>query len=380
MTTKRASRSRTSQPKKSTTRRGGRGPATKKLNITQTSKAKTKTTTKRKGQRIAQAKRAAAATKAAQAAAPTSSARTTVTAAHMRLILNRIHDNACVPFLGAAANVTNKNKKYTGLPLGTDVAKEILQLISTFTGRDQQNLARITLEYEFETDRPFLVDELIRILPDQQSTPSPLLKALAKLPFKLIITTNYDRLMEKALAERNVNYRALNQPRTGWPDTRQKRQYFEKLDAFPGLILYKIHGSFDVEQGETPPPSVIITEDDYIEFLTVLGRQKDRIGIPNLIIKRIVPSTLLFFGYSLEDWDFRTIYKGWIESLPPHGARKSFAFQKDPPGFWVDFWSSKGVEIYNVDLYDFAQELSNQYAQYVRTHGKPLPRGKRTAG
>src|SRR2546427_7436896 len=59
----------------------------------------------------------------------TSSARTEVTAAHLKLIVDRIHENACVPFLGAAANVTNKLIKYEGLPLGTEVAERFIKFI-----------------------------------------------------------------------------------------------------------------------------------------------------------------------------------------------------------------------------------------------------------
>ena len=139
------------------------------------------------------------------------------------------------------------------------------------------------------------------------------------------------------------------------------------------LRLFGQFGSFDLLPGELPPAALIITEDDYIEFLTVLGREKEKIGIPKLIVKTLAPSTLLFLGYSLEDWDFRTVYKGWIENLPTHAFRKSFAFQKDPPEFWVRFWSRKGIEIYNVDLYEFAQQLEKHY---TAEYGRPKPKLK----
>jgi hypothetical protein len=71
----------------------------------------------------------------------------------------------------------------------------------------------------------------------------------------------------------------------------------------------------------------------------------------------MVDSSLLFLGYSLEDWDFRTLYKGLVEQLPVRKQRISFALQKDPPPFWESYWASKHVKIYNVDLYEFADEL-----------------------
>ena len=83
-------------------------------------------------------------------------------------------------------------------------------------------------------------------------------------------------------------------------------------------------------------------------------------GVPRLISGELADGTLLFLGYSLEDWTFRTIFKGLIESLPKTKQRRSFAIQLHPPDFWVRFWQSKGVEIYDMDLHDFADELARR--------------------
>src|SRR5262249_31471720 len=138
-----------------------------------------------------------------------------------------------------------------------------------------------------------------------------------------------------------------------------------ELANYDGVIIYKIHGTFLDEdpgakrQDKDPLSRVVITEEDYIEFLTLVGQSAG--GIPPLIKSKMTYSTLLFLGYSLEDWDFRTIFKGLIEPLEPHIQRKSFAIQKDPSDFWVDFWDRKGVVIYNIDLYEFAEELEQRY-------------------
>jgi hypothetical protein len=300
-------------------------------------------------------------------------AESTIKPSHMQLIVDRVHEGRCVPFLGAAANVSSQVRGYKGLPLGADVAGELVKQIQ-FKGPNAKDLARVALQYEFETDRPYLINTLKTILPDMKCTPSPLLEILARLPFKLVITTNYDRLLERALEKQD--FKVIFQPTKGFEDTPETKQQFEELEEYNGLMIYKIHGTFfdkvlgsaPLEDEEMSP--LIITEDDYIEFLTVVGKDKDRIGVPNLILKKIIPSTLLFLGYSLEDWDFRTIYKGLIEPLPKHQARKSFAIQKDPSEFWVEFWQKKGVEIYNLDLYDFAEQLETSYlAKYGQSIG-----------
>jgi len=289
---------------------------------------------------------------------------------HMELIIDRIHEGCCVPFLGAGANVSSDDPRYRyiGLPLGAEVADRLCKALSLeLKGWNRNDLARVALKVEFETDRPYLITNLKSIIPDYERKPSPLLSMLAELPFKLIITTNYDRLLEQALKLKKVSFKKIIQKTKGFSETKKSREWCESFEGYDGLILYKIHGSFlgkrrindDIESRDSSP--IIITEEDYIEFLTIVG--KENIGIPRFILKKIIPSTLLFLGYSLEDWDFRTIYKGIIEPLPKHQVRKSFAIQKKPSKFWVEFWKKKGVEIYNIDLYDFADQLKLRYQE-----------------
>jgi hypothetical protein len=237
------------------------------------------------------------------------------------------------------------------------------------------------LEYEVRTDRAYLLEFLHEVLDDEGIEPSPLLRILAALPLKLVVTTNYDRLLERALEFSQAQFKTLVQPAAGFDDTPDTRKRFESLEQYSGTIVYKIHGTFgdhsagrdNYHDGYLASP-IIITEDDYIDFLTVHEKDSVKIGVPNLIRKNITPSTLLFLGYSLQDWDFRTIYRGLVERLNKHQARKSFAIQHNPPEYWVDYWENKGIEIYNMDLYDFAEELSRRYK---KKYGQDEPDGRR---
>ena len=335
---------------------------------------------------------------------------TAIQPVHYTVILERIRENCCVPFLGAGVNKSGDG--YDGLPLGHDVA---LQLVRALTGLDEQqledlargasdevqrrliqtvagldaeeldgladedleerlagvgpsrhllrvalyNLARVALHVEVETDPGFLVSRLRQILPDEQRQPSPLLQTLAELPFELIVTTNYDRLLERALGERP--HELVVQPVAGFDELAQT-DLQKRLSAPRGVIVYKIHGSFRDNGG--PPgqqarDDLLITEEDYIQFLTVVSSQNR--GVPELISEKMVGSTLLFLGYSLEDWDFRTIYKALIEPIPTRSRPVSYAIQKNPEPFWVRYWDRKGITILDVDLYEFAAELGRRY-------------------
>lgn len=417
-------------------------------------------------------------------------------ALHWDLILKRIHEGFCVPFLGAGVNVGTPS--YEGLPLGGEVA---LHLVRKMVGADAkakwedlaevrtkvdfdeykdlmrmgcQDLSRVALRFKSAVDPPDFERVLASILPDDKRNPSPLLHVLAGLPLKLIVTTNYDRLMERALDDRPFRAEDIQQPwrfaeklrtaadplsayiysqltdetrgviaayeaegsksdalrdalaadlsaitrgpgiydenrfagiglqpqiialaqghPTGAALVRFNRTLLE--EAYPkevgirykvvvqaledltgpeqlqlqdelarhnGLLLYKFHGSFQ-DPGSTPP-RLVITEEDYIDFLAFVGGKGE--GVQPLIRQQMVDSTLLFLGYGLEDWNFRTMFKALVETLPPNERHKSFAIQKDPSDFWVEYWVSKGVVIYNCDLYEFADELAERYRAYA---------------
>jgi SIR2-like domain len=298
-------------------------------------------------------------------------------------IIASIRGGICVPFLGAGVNASANG--YRGLPLGGQVARRLLgKLIDDETSdihdlvkiqsqpaladhRDllrvsAQDLARVALHIQVKGGNPRLLDLLDEILDDPDCHPSRLLTVLARLPVRLIVTTNYDHLMERAFAlKEQPAPLVLIQPIDGF--TRAQQAKWTKTLSELGTarvrprcpqepaVLYKIHGSLNDGSGE-----LIVTEQDYIDFLTVAGTGS-RGGVPPLISAMIQDSSLLFLGYGLEDWDFRTIYKALVETLPKRAQRMSFAIQKDPSPFWEEVWREKKVKIYNVDLYEFADEL-----------------------
>src|ERR1051326_1677462 len=307
---------------------------------------------------------------------------------HWDMILRRMRKGRCVPFLGAAVNVRSRDESYPykGLPLAEKVAldfvRTLMKLKATrfrgfpeitshvpFENSRREDLLRLTLHnlarvaLHVDVDSNFDFDYLLSLLQESlsgENTPSKLLETIARIEtLQLIVTTNYDRLMENALEKIHRPYELVVQPIDGFKDAAQDWVIKElpRVRDKAKLILYKIHGTFP--DAATPKTSrIIITEDDYIKFLTVIGA-KDK-GVPPVIRSDMVDGTLLFLGYSLEDWDFRTIYKGLIEELPPDDRRTSFAIQKDPPRFWVEYWKSKGVVICDMDVYQFADELKKR--------------------
>ena len=333
---------------------------------------------------------------------------------HYNTIIQSIRKGNCVPFLGAGVNVSSE--EYQGLPLAFDVALHIVKELTDLSQEQLENLlktssndvrlrlaqsvanldeeqvhnlsedaideylslagplpnllkatlpdlARVALHVEVEAGFPYLLEKLHEIL-DEKCEPSPLLKSLAKLNIKLIVTTNYDHLLEKAFNEIGIVPEVVVQHITGF-DEQKLDEEKKRLALTEVPIVYKIHGSFsdkrDQNNGSKVQESdrIILTEEDYIQFLSILGRED--IGIPSLISNKMIRGTILFLGYSLQDWDFRTIYKALIEPMNQYLRPKSFAIQKNPPDFWVRYWERKGVTILDVDLYQFAAELEKRW-------------------
>lgn len=274
-------------------------------------------------------------------------------------IKKAVRKGRCVPFLGAAANY--KCAGYDGLPLGLEVSEALADALARQLDppaiADKKNLPRVSLMFERKVFRATLIENLKELIPDQEREPSRLLKVLASLPLSLYVTTNYDRLLERALAHRNpiVIVQTIDSLQGGEEVTQWAADVAANPDDHRPLI-YKIHGTFLEPDGLDRSP-LIITEDDYIDFLTLLNTEKH--PLPREITARLANSTLLFLGYSLEDWDFRVLYKSMLNADDEPFRPASYSVQKDPPPYWIDFWKTKKVNIINSDIYEFTDALAD---------------------
>ena len=313
---------------------------------------------------------------------------TELTDDNWELIVPRLVEGQCIAFLGAGANVGPEGE--SRLPLGGEVATKLVEAltkvdVSAFKGLTEiepydslknygellrlglHDLPRVAFYVQLRRDGAFLMKNLRAILDEEACTPTPLVRTLARLPFKLIVTTNFDNMMERALdcAVGCEAYVQVVQPMTGFNDQEQV-DLRRKLDEAPEkVVLYKIHGSFPAPGGGdgTKPSDVVVTEDDYIKSLAIAGLH-DR-GMPPAIAHLLKTSTILYLGYSLEDWDFRMIFKSLLEPLERDEQYESFAFQRNPPSHWVKFWGKRGINILDMDLTAFAAQLEEKCADFI---------------
>jgi hypothetical protein len=64
---------------------------------------------------------------------------------------------------------------------------------------------------------------------------------------------------------------------------------------------------------------LVLTEDDYLEFLVAISRDMSRETdrIPKRVRQALADSSLILLGYDLHSWEFRTLFWGLIKCRPP---------------------------------------------------------------
>jgi hypothetical protein len=171
----------------------------------------------------------------------------------------------------------------------------------------------------------------------------------------LIITTNYDQLMERHLAEREVptcvvtvDRKSRVQPlfMDGTQDIlRLTNEQFSDLhrvyegdDPDPRLrlpaskfalenkshsmaMVYKIHGCPILDQ-QFNLNNIVISDQDYVLFIQKNGANNEL--IPSYVGDRILKSGLLFLGYSFSDWNVRSLYQQFVK-----GRQQAHQYEND---------------------------------------------------
>ena len=143
------------------------------------------------------------------------------------------------------------------------------------------------------------------------TAPDPLL-ILAELPLPIYLTTSYHNFVEVALRQLG------KQPRTEicrWHSGLEGRPSVFDDDYQPTPeepLVYHLHGL------DTFPGSMVLTEDDYLEFLVAISQNVGRGAdpIPRRVRQAMADSSLLLLGYDLHSWDLRVLFWGLIKPRP----------------------------------------------------------------
>lgn len=202
----------------------------------------------------------------------------------------------------------------------------------------------------------------------------------ASRPF-IVITTNYDDLLEQAFDEagkpyalivHTTDHRLGEQLLLKLPDHEFETRKANRISRAPenAAVIYKMHGS--VRRDGNQSGQYVITDDDYVDFLARMTRWS---VIPALLNEPLKNRSFLFLGYGLEDWNLRVLLsqladhqlqpreqdrdddRGGEEEYAPRAERRNWAIQKRPTLFDETYWRQKNVEVFDVTIGHFMRQM-----------------------
>jgi hypothetical protein len=242
------------------------------------------------------------------------------------------------------------------------------------------DLAKVASYYQENSDRRTLRTRLCRVF-EKEYRPGQVHQFLADLEIPLlIVTTNYDDLIERAFESKEPPkpYHLVVHP------TEHKEYDASVLWWKPGAdepeahppatlplwltdttIIYKMHGSVDRQTNRWN--SFVITEEDYVDFLSRMTGEK---AVPKHLMLEFKKRYFLFLGYGLQDWNLRVILKnlktvlagipasgGVGDVMPNDELRRSWAIQYQPSELERTLWDARDVKIYDVDIDTFVAQM-----------------------
>lgn len=191
----------------------------------------------------------------------------------------------------------------------------------------------------------------------------------------LIITTNYDCLMETALDKLEVPYVVLTTNRGDQPkvlircsktvpegedleDTYSNTKFpanFQMMKSASLVVIYKIHGCVNAEL-EYADEGVVISDNDYVDYVSQMA-QTDGV-IPAHVSSLMWEKPFWFLGYSLSDWNVRSIYQTLKKrSNPDKRAIKDYSVMRSVGKFEQLFFDKNDITIFLAELNEFAENI-----------------------
>jgi SIR2-like domain len=307
--------------------------------------------------------------------------------AKIEILAKSLLNDRCLIFLGAGA--ARSEDPRLSLPSGANLAQEMAGACQ-LQFPEYVPLSTVAFFYESRYNRAYLNDFLKAKIdlpdlpvPETMQTVAKIIRTLEKKGKQcFVITTNYDCLFERAYKEATGKELAVVVYRGGWdPHDRAAKLHLgldmeeEYWHPKQQTTLYKMHGCIkDVTDSTRNKSCLVITEEDYINFITNALSQDHAKRVVQHARGVIALSNILFLGYSLSDSDFRVIFKATAEAR----MNDSYAIQyfngnemvhtQLDRARWVNtrtFWQKKEVQIIDCPASRFVTELFNELQKQV---------------
>jgi hypothetical protein len=190
-------------------------------------------------------------------------------------------------------------------------------------------------------------------------------RVLAGQPFPIYITTNSDSLLEAALEEAGKSPRIALCP---WNEyVERSQEVYDEVPTAQRPLVYHLFGRLE------EPDSLVLTEDDYFNYLIGVTSNKDL--IPDSVRRALADTALLFLGFRMDDWNFRVLFRSFMSQEGRARSRKytHVAAQIDPEQgrileperarrYLESYFQGAAISIYWGSAEDFVRELAEKLA------------------
>jgi hypothetical protein len=301
---------------------------------------------------------------------------------------------------------------------------QVLRWIALLTDitRPTAPLISVSSYYEYTNQRDDLWQKLHRLFANKKRPTATnflvaraahwhLRQTRAALRDYLIITTNYDCLMEVALDLFKVPYCVLTVDRNdrkvygrvsadlqkylGYSDEDYSElqhdlngRYFPTNFSLeknrPVAVVYKIHGCLF---RSAKRDSIIVSDEDYIDYLC---RISDHEGmVPGAVSKLMQGKGFLFAGYSFSDWNVRGIYKTLLEKragratlmnatiasgeAEPAVKVQDYAVVRDLNLYESAFFKQKNISLLKTELDRFSWRIRTEARKWIKNSAVDTP-------
>jgi len=309
---------------------------------------------------------------------------------HCANVVDAVRDGEIAFLLGAGANLCGRPADVSWepggeyLPTGQELADHLAAKFR-LPEDEEPDLARVAQYVAAQRGAAKLSKEL-RELFDVDCAPTTLHVLLARLPGlmraegsaypnQLIVTTNYDDVLERAfraegepfdlfvyIAQGKHRGRVLHEPHEGESVVITQPNLAVDVAADRTAIL-KIHGAIDRDDADRD--SWVITEEDYVDYLT----QTDiSTWMPVALASRLQESNLECLGYSLKDWNLRAILHRMRKDRAEGWKWWAVQLESGELDRWV--WTKHDLEILDARLEDYVGAVEACLA----TSASALPR------
>ncbi|NJK82270.1 MAG: CHAT domain-containing protein, partial [Chloroflexaceae bacterium] len=207
-----------------------------------------------------------------------------------------------------------------------------------------------------------------------ERSPSYPYRALAEMPFKVYLTANLSNLLTEALVavgkDPQVEICRWHNSLEDLPSIYETEPDYQPSVERP--LVYHLFGN------SQEPDSLVVTEDDYFDYLIGISINRDM--IPIAVREALADTGLLFLGFKIDDWAFRVLFRS-LMSQEGRGRRRRYAHvaaQITPEEgrileperarrYMEDYFQDSAIDIFWGSVEDFMRQLLLQWQSRAGT-------------